>query len=540
MAVPQIHFDDEQRTGLPHVAHGTTSREAPPKGLPLGLSLGLILAMAVAIVLGAITGLDQRREMIMDRDVHEARLEARLAELGTELETVTNPADLGPALERFRAAAESATGEEHGVALLGAPDDRITVATAGRAPSRPPRSALRASIEVSCPAIEGGAGRLDAWQSGRTLAADRSRLWRDWALDLLLTSLAVILAVEIAVHLLVGRPLSRMVRSLRRLEQGHLGPLDPGPGAWELRWLAWRFESLGRDLADNARRLVAAERRALDASRSLAAVRPTARSVEDRSVISDAAAFPTGRSAQDKLARQYLEDTCRLLDTLRPDQPYAHDIAEEAWSKAVIEAERLGDAGLKAQLEDGALRILEHGTFAELDLELEMIKRQRRQWSRTIAERLQEALVEAQVQIGEIQHRVKHTAGVWRKMREAGLAVEQVHDLFAFRIIVPTVTDCYLALAAVHGAFEPEPFRFKDYIERPKANGYRSLHTTVRDSEGHLFEVQIRSQAMHDAAENGNAAHWRYRTERWGSLASLRSKRFWRRESLFPRHRHQP
>lgn len=121
----------------------------------------------------------------------------------------------------------------------------------------------------------------------------------------------------------------------------------------------------------------------------------------------------------------------------------------------------------------------------------------------------------------EIQHRVKHTAGVWRKMREAQLAVDQVHDLFAFRVIVPTEPDCSLALAAGHRGFDPEPFRFKDDIESPKANGYRSLHITVRDPEVRLFEVQIRTREVHDDAERGGTAHWRYRVGRWGSIASL-------------------
>ncbi len=91
-------------------------------------------------------------------------------------------------------------------------------------------------------------------------------------------------------------------------------------------------------------------------------------------------------------------------------------------------------------------------------------------------------------------------------MREAQLAVDEVHDLFAFRVIVPTVSDCYLALTAVHSVFEPEPFRFKDYIETPKPNGYRSLHTSVRDNEARLFEVQIRTP--------GHARQRRERTRR--------------------------
>ena len=83
--------------------------------------------------------------------------------------------------------------------------------------------------------------------------------------------------------------------------------------------------------------------------------------------------------------------------------------------------------------------------------------------------------------------------------------------LLAFRIIVPRTDDCYLALETVHRLFEPEPFRFKDYIASPKANGYQSIHTSVRDQDEFVFELQIRSVEMHRAAEEGIAAHWRYR-----------------------------
>jgi GTP pyrophosphokinase len=240
--------------------------------------------------------------------------------------------------------------------------------------------------------------------------------------------------------------------------------------------------------------------------------------------------MPAGRTAQHVLARQYLEDTCRLLETLDPHDASARDVAERVWTSAVVEAERLGDGDLKVRLEDRALRILEHQTFADLDATLQQMRRNRLQWARGVGDRLAETLRETGIRVHEIQHRVKHTAGVWRKMREAELEIDQVHDLFAFRIVVASEPDCYLALAAVHRCYAPEPFRFKDYIAFPKANGYRSLHTTVRDAEDRLFEVQIRTREMHESAESGGAAHWRYRTERWGSLDRLRPRApFYRR-----------
>ena len=508
----------------------------PPHGLPLGLTLGLVLALVVSAVLGVITGIDQRRELAMERAMREARLGERLAELGGDLASVSRHDELASTIARLRERAEATSGLEHGFELRSATGPPVAVAAADGV-FRPPPGAIVATVDVTCPALEDGVGRLSAWRSGQDLAADRARMWRDWMMDLVLTSLAVILAVGLAVHFLIGRPLRRLVKGLRRLERGHVGPINPGLGAWEIRWLAWRFERLGRELADNARRLVAAERRALDAARVLPGPHPSGppawHTGDSRPAVSG-----DGPPHQSALARQYLEDTYRLLATLDARDPTAHGIAVEAWTSAVVEAERIGDIGLKAQLEDAALSILEVREFAELDSELELLRKRRLSWSRSVGQRLTRELDEAGVEVVEIQHRIKHTAGVWRKMREADIPLDEVHDLFAFRIIVPTEPDCYVALAAVHRCFEPEPFRFKDYIESPKPNGYRSLHTTVRDEDGRLFEVQIRTQAMHQAAEAGDAAHWRYRANRWGSLAQLHSRAPWSR--LRRRRRRRP
>jgi HAMP domain-containing protein len=520
VAVPARFPDDKiaprSRSPLP-----ATTIAPPPRGLPLGSTLGLILALAIALVLGGFTGLEQHRELAMEKAMREARLAARISSLGAGLDELTDPAGLPSVVDQIRRSAVAVTGEDHGVELRDHTGRVVAIAAPGDV-FRPPANSLKAEIEVRSPALAGGSGEIAAWQDGSALAADRTQLWRDWAIDLLLTSLAVIFVVELAVHFLVGRPLKRLVGGLQRLEQGHMGPLEPGPGAWEIRWLAWRFEVLGRELADNARRLVAAERRALDAIRSLPENHgPLQTGIivaasDERSVAS------ADRSSHDLLAHQFIEDSCKLLESLRSDDALAHEIAEEAWSKTVPEAERVGDFALKARLEDAALRILEPEAFVELEAELEALRFGRQQWCGWVVDRLTEALDSKQVAIDQIQHRAKHTAGVWRKMREAQLAVDQVHDLFAFRVIVPSVSDCYLALAAVHSTFEPEPFRFKDYIEVPKPNGYRSLHTTVRDEEGRLFEVQIRTSAMHDNAEFGRAAHWRYRNVRWGSISTLR------------------
>jgi GTP pyrophosphokinase len=126
-------------------------------------------------------------------------------------------------------------------------------------------------------------------------------------------------------------------------------------------------------------------------------------------------------------------------------------------------------------------------------------------------EQLRRALASKNVPVIELRHRIKHPAGIWKKMRNKNLTFGQVHDLVALRIVVPTESDCYHGLGAVHQLYAPIVGRFKDYVVRPKSNGYRSLHSSVRDAEGAIFEVQIRSIAMHQHAEQGPAAHADYK-----------------------------
>jgi (p)ppGpp synthase/HD superfamily hydrolase len=295
------------------------------------------------------------------------------------------------------------------------------------------------------------------------------------------------------------------------MEMGYLGPVKVPRGAWEVRWLASHLERTAVELQQTVRRLVAAERRALRQPRPAADPSVVFMGGNDTPVEPITGAPPA--NPREDLVRQYLADTLRLLSSLDPTDPASRSLARDSWERTALEAEQIGAMEIKARLEDCALRILEPEAFADLERRLAATTASRGPWFREQHRRLERALADAGVPHLGIQRRVKHLAGIWRKMQDKQLELDQVHDVHALRVIVPDEEHCYLALHAVHGAFEPEPFRFKDYIANPKPNGYRSLHTTVRDEHGVPLEVQIRSLAMHQAAERGSAAHWRYKAE---------------------------
>ena len=214
-----------------------------------------------------------------------------------------------------------------------------------------------------------------------------------------------------------------------------------------------------------------------------------------------------------KILRRYLVARCRFLETRDSSDPAARTVAHEVWERDVHEAQRMGESPLKSRLEDAAFRILEPDAWDDVRRRAAGLTSSRRKWIRDREAELRAALGDAGVKPRAIQHRVKHLAGIWRKMKSKGLAIEQIHDIFAFRILLDTEEECYMALSALHHRFEALLLRFKDYIAEPKENGYQSLHTCIRAPGGLVYEVQIRTIAMHAQAEGGIAAHWKYKKE---------------------------
>ena len=190
--------------------------------------------------------------------------------------------------------------------------------------------------------------------------------------------------------------------------------------------------------------------------------------------------------------------------------PCSTDFARETLDLYAPLANRLGIWQIKWEMEDLAFRFLEPEKYKQIARLLEEKRAEREAFIAGAIERLQTGLAKAGVE-AEVSGRPKHIYSIWNKMRVKRLDFSQMYDLRALRIIVDDVRGCYTALGMVHEMWTPISEEFDDYISRPKPNGYRSLHTVVADDDGRPFEVQIRTREMHQFAEYGMAAHWRYK-----------------------------
>ena len=173
-------------------------------------------------------------------------------------------------------------------------------------------------------------------------------------------------------------------------------------------------------------------------------------------------------------------------------------------------AHRLGMQKIKWELEDTSLRYLDPEGYKELMSYLDEHHDEAEAFMANIQSRISERLSSVGIECS-ISGRIKHVYSIYRKMKEQHKELDELYDLYAFRVIVDSISDCYNVLGHIHEMFKPVPGRFKDYISTPKPNMYQSLHTTVIGDQGIPFEVQIRTKQMHETAEYGVAAHWKYK-----------------------------
>ena len=209
-----------------------------------------------------------------------------------------------------------------------------------------------------------------------------------------------------------------------------------------------------------------------------------------------------------------LADRLHNMRTLRhlPQERQAVIARETVEIYAPIAA-RLGMSKVRAELEDLCFEVLHPEAYRELARLADERKRNREAHVRSVISLLESKCREAGIDAA-VTGRSKHLAGIWQKMNRQGIDFDHVYDFIGFRIITKTLRECYEALGIVHNLWKPVPGRFKDYIAMPKANLYQSLHTTVFGPNAEMMEIQIRTEEMHTLAENGVAAHWKYKEGR--------------------------
>ena len=197
-------------------------------------------------------------------------------------------------------------------------------------------------------------------------------------------------------------------------------------------------------------------------------------------------------------------------------------------------AQRLGISKIKTELDDLSLKYYQPEVYYQLVKDLNARKTEREEFVQQIVAEVSKHMENASIK-AKVYGRVEHFFSIYKKMVNQNKTLDQVYDLFAVRIIVDSVKDCYAALGVIHEMYTPIPGRFKDYIAMPKANMYQSLHTTLMGPAGQPFEIQIRTEEMHKTAEYGIAAHWKYK-ETGGSnakgLNSQEEKLNWLRQIL--------
>jgi GTP diphosphokinase / guanosine-3',5'-bis(diphosphate) 3'-diphosphatase len=209
-------------------------------------------------------------------------------------------------------------------------------------------------------------------------------------------------------------------------------------------------------------------------------------------------------------------------------------IAQETMDIFAPIAHRLGMGKLRGELEDLAFQHLHPDDYRELAAQIEKRRAENEKFLNGVTARIEEKMREAEVPIVRVEGRVKRLYSIWKKLKRQRIDLDQVYDLVAVRVITPNeIRHCYAALGVIHNAWKPVPGRIKDWIATPRDNLYQSLHTSVIGSKGESFEVQIRTEEMHRIAEEGVAAHWKYKEGKRGAhddddtLKGLRSLVEW-------------
>ncbi|WP_263410525.1 RelA/SpoT family protein [Terriglobus tenax] len=227
----------------------------------------------------------------------------------------------------------------------------------------------------------------------------------------------------------------------------------------------------------------------------------------------------------------------RTLEHLKPEKQ--QKIARETLDVYAPLAHRLGMGKLRGELEDLAFRYVDPVAYQQVEKEVDQVRDAGETFLKTIVATLEEKMVSHHIQ-GRVEFRIKRLYSIQQKLQDGNLPLNQVYDLLAVRVITHTVGECYAMLGLLHSTWRPVPGRIKDFIAMPRPNMYQSLHTTLIAEGGHQFEVQIRTEDMHRIAEEGIAAHWKYKANESVTdkdeqrLAWVRQIMEWQREMTDP------
>ncbi len=484
-------------------AHVRGSRADRPPAFGLALRLAVPLSCAVVAAMAAVSGVQLVIDLRAEFAARQELVGRSVSPLVDQLRWLASELAVRTAVSEFHDAMARQGHARHLLQLLD--PDGAALATYGDISVLQDRDA----ISLAVPFRTAGIGRQEMTLMVTDIdpggGAERRRRWQAWAVHTAVTGGVLFGLMYLIIKRQIAEPISRLVDAVRQMQMGYWNEAaDPG-GAWELRWLGSRFSAFGKELTRSVQHLVLAQRRAYQAT----CLRDAA--AQPRQPIAQSAAGADGLDCDPAFwpLTQALTEL-RLID--RSD-PRARELARRVWDELASRAEELGHVELRGELEDAALPLLDPEGWARVAYSIRAERPRLETLAKAHSERIGSYLDARGIPLVSLHQRVKHAAGVWKKMRHKGLALRQIHDLVALRIVVPTEDDCYRALGVLQDFYTPVVGRFKDYIAEPKANGYRSIHVTVSDEKGEMFEVQLRSVAMHMHAERGPAAHLLYKEE---------------------------
>jgi len=494
----------------------------PQRGLSLGLRLTLSTVLIVSLVMGGVTFIQHTIDLRNQHIVHENLLKESLSPLAARIEKASTLEELQHDIEQFHLSYSNRGYPSHEVVLLDG-SNTVIVSTRSESIIEGDKYTFKASVPISLQVLDNEIGTLTVLKDITEYERSVKRQWTFWVIHMVITLGTIFLFLYPAIHFLVIKPIRGLVKGVKKMEMGYWGKVSTHSGAWEIKWLAWRFENMIAEVRKAVAHLLEAERKAqilMQSSYNKERHTPSKKLVKLAPSYSENLTSPV---YQDLLMK------CQQLESASPSDLDALDLAHKVWEEDSVTANRLGFWEVKSRLEDGALKLLDPEAYATLNNQLSEMKESLHIWAEKRGEELCNALEDKMIPCVSVFHRVKHTAGVWAKMQNKDLNLDEIHDLYAFRVLVPTESDCYSALGVLHHAFKPVIGRFKDYIAHPKENGYQCLHTCVMPEEGPIFEIQIRSTAMHQHSESGTAAHWIYKKEGDNGKRKYTSGSWWGR-----------